>query len=226
MQKTAKGLLGVCETSAVSVCLSDPPYTAVSDLADVFRQPSHIVSLTLSPLQGQVEEMDTRNGSRPGDAAAMMNWDHQQSLLAPSGLYQPPRPSPLASPQTMRRSAKLSGKEMDKLLAALEEVSQSLERTQTQCEAIARRCEERARETSPSHEDTDCASEDARVERLLKVAENLTTHIINQQPQLQLQSDRRSPTPSRTGELCADFTYMFMYIIIPCCTVVLLYLCL
>lgn len=185
-QKTAKGLLGVCETSVVSVSLSEPPHTAISDLADVFRQPSHIVSLTLSPLYGKVEEMETING----DCAA--NRDHQQSLRAPSGLYQPPRPSPLSSPPTKRKSAKLSGKEMDKLLAALEEVSQSLERTQTQCEAIARRCEGRAREL-PAAEDTDYANDDARVERLLKVAENLTTRIINQQQQPQLA--RRSPTP-------------------------------
>ena len=212
VQKTAKSLLGVCETSVVSVCLSDPPHTAVSDLADVFRQPSHIVSLTLTPLHGRAEEMEMRNGSRAGDSGR--NWDHhQQSLLAaPSGLYQPPRPSPLSSPGTKRRSAKLSGKEMDKLLAALEEVSQSLERTQTQCAAIARRCEEREREQAASGgEDTDYASDDTRVERLLKVADNLTTHIINHQQQ---QSPRRSPTPATTGLLCAFLrcVHAFVYI--------------
>ena len=184
IQRAAKSLLGVCETRAVSVCLSDPPHTAVNDLATVFRQPSHIVSLTLTPLPA---EEDADKTSR---AACHNTEPHRAS----SGLYQPPRPSPLSSPQQPKKRTKLSGKEMDKLLASLDEVGQSLARTQTQCEAIARRCEGKARE------DTDTAAfsdEDSRVERLLKVAETLTTRIINQQQRLQ---PRRSPTPT-TGWL-------------------------
>lgn len=69
----------------------------------------------------------------------------------------------------------MSDREMDRLLSQLDEVSQSLQRTQTHCEAIARRC--KGRVTEPS-EGTDGSSDDLRVERLLKVAESLTSQII------------------------------------------------
>ena len=157
----------------MSVCLSEPPNTAINDLVDVFRQPSHVVSLTLSPLQHEVEdegELEGRQNSR-GTTRDCCGWQHMSSTQ---------RRAPAASPQTSRRP-KLSGKEMDKLLGQLDEVSQSLERTQTQCEAIARRCEGRARQQRSSSEDTDDANDDSRVERLLRVAENLTAQIIHQQ---------------------------------------------
>jgi hypothetical protein len=193
-RRAAKSLLGLCEANPVSVSLSEPPHSAVSDLGDVFRQPSHIVSLTLSPVP---HEADTdREAERRKAARAAANptggWQGGGPTPAPSGLYQP-RASPLSSPQPARRRPpaarpQQSGRrEMERLLAGLDEVSQSLERTQSRCEAIARRCESpRAREG----EDTDCASEDSRVERLLRVAESLTAQIISQQQQ------RRSPTPS------------------------------
>ena len=193
----------------MSVCLTDPPYTAINDLVGVFRQPSYIVSLTLSPLPDVAaaeQEIERRKSSR----AALRNW---QPRSAYSGLFEQ-RPSPLSSPQAKRRT-KLSGREMDKLLFQLDEVSQSLERTQTQCEAIARRCEGKAREHS---EDTDSASEDCRVERLLRVAETLTAQIIRQQQR------SRSPTPAE-GTLqhvvCVCACVVLQYVVCVCACVVL-----
>ena len=198
-QRAAKRLLGVCEASAVSVSLSEPPHTSVADLGDVFRQPSHIVSLTLSALPGEPEEREKSEAVR-----SCCGWP-QEPTAVPSGLYQPPRPSPFSSPQARRRTTPgttqggcQGKKEMERLLAGLDEVSQTLERTQSRCEAIARRCEAVQRE----REEPDCRleeeEEDSRVERLLRVAESLTARLISHQQQ------RRSPTPTATasGELC------------------------
>ena len=177
----------------MSVCLSEPPNTAINDLVDVFRQPSHVVSLTLSPLPREVEEEEVeRRKSSRAVSMDFRGWQHT------SGALREQRRGPVASPQASRRP-KLSGKEMDKLLAQLDEVSQSLERTQTQCEAIARRCEGRARQLS---EDTDDASDDSRVERLLRVAENLTAQIIHQQHLQQQGSPRGAPCVCGCGGVC------------------------
>lgn len=197
LQRAAKSLLGVCESLPVSVSLSEPPHSTVADLADVFRQPSHIVSLTLSPLPHESElerEADRRKNDRPASSTAAGRnccTSHGPTPTA-SGLYQPPRPSPLSSPQARRR-ARTPGedrREMNRLLAGLDEVSQTLERTQSRCDDIARRCESGGQARSAGEEETDWASDDQRVERLLRVAESLTAQIMVQQ--------RRSPTPSAT----------------------------
>lgn len=146
----------------MSVCLSDPPYTAINDLVDVFRQPSHIVSLTLSPLPDLAATTDQRKKTSKNC--------NRQPLSGLDKLS----PSPPSTPQAKRRP-RMSGREMDRLLSQLDEVSQSLQRTQTHCEAIARRCKGRGSEPS---ETTDGSSDDLRVERLLKVAESLTSQII------------------------------------------------
>lgn len=150
----------------MSVCLSDPPYTAINDLVDVFRQPSHIVSLTLSPLPDLATTTDQVVQRRKKTSKNC----NRQPL---SGLHEH-GPSPPSTPQAKRRS-KMSSREMDRLLSQLDEVSQSLERTQTHCEAIARRCKGRVKEPSDS---TDGTNDDLRVEQLLKMAESLTSQII------------------------------------------------
>lgn len=147
----------------MSVCLSDPPHTAINDLVDVFRQPSHIVSLTLSPLATTTDrEVQRRKNTSKNCSRQPLSGLNKHS------------PSPPSTPQAKRRP-KMSDREMDRLLSQLDEVSQSLQRTQTHCEAIARRY--KGRVTEPS-EGTDGSSDDLRVERLLKVAESLTSQII------------------------------------------------
>ena len=199
------------------MCLSEPPHTAICDLANIFRQPSHIVSLTLFSLPNETEEEDEhRTCSRSATTAegrVCYNWQQGQPTSLPSGLYNPPRrvspSSPYSSPQTQRRH---NGKvynslEMDKLLTQLDEVSQSLERTQSRCEAIARRCGNKTRENSEHSaeggggEETDCTDEDSRVEHLLQVAETLTSQIIKQQMKKQNHS-RSSPKPGRFVLVC------------------------
>ena len=164
----------------MSVRLSEPPHTAISDVADIFRQPSHIVSLTLSPLPDATldgeEERSPRRALRDRQRRECV--EQQQQLAYP----QPP------ASQTRRR-AKCSGKEMERLLSQLHDVSQCLERTQHECEEIARRCGERREEgRKREREQPDYAAEDSRVERLLQVAEGLTAQIIMRQRQ-------KSPSP-------------------------------
>lgn len=204
----------MCEAVPVSVSFSEPPFSAVSDLGEVFRQPSHIVSLTLSPLPHESElerQADCRKDARIAAIAASsptsQSWSQQQPSATPSGLYTPPssRLSPLSSPLTRRRRAKTPGeerREMDKLLAGLDEVSQSLERTQSRCADIARRCPgpKPASRATGGEEELDWGGDDARVERLLRVAENLTVQIINKQHDQMKRS--RSLSPSITGEHC------------------------
>ena len=163
------------------MCLSEAPHTAVSDLSAVFRQPSHIVSLTLSPLTDE--------------AASTSEQDSERARGTPRSRSRQPCSSgtPMTSPQPKRR-AKLSGREMDKLLWQLDDVSQSLERTHSHCEAIARRCEGRTREQRATDGTNSAgAGEDSHVERLLCVAEKLTTQIIHRRQQ------SRSPTPAVEG---------------------------
>ena len=199
----------MCEALPVSVSLSEPPHSAVSDLADVFRQPSHIVSLTLSPLPHESElerEADRRKNERQAAAAGRACCSYSPTPAA-SGLYQPARASPLSSPQARRRANKNPGegrREMDRLLVQLDEVGQSLERTQSRCEDIARRCEGiRAAGEEGGCDEPDWASDDQRVERLLRVAESLTAQIISG-------GQRRSPAPTgpaTTGEYCGVCLY-------------------
>ena len=194
----------MCESLPVSVALSEPPHSTVSDLRDVFRQPSHIVSLTLAPLPHESElerEADRRKNERQAAASPSgRTCGNYGPTPAASGLYQPPRASPLSSPQAKRRAKTLGEgrREMDRLLVQLDEVSQTLERTHSRCEDIARRCDSGSRRARSAgeegFEEADWGSDDQRVERLLRVADNLTAQIISQQ--------RRSPTPTlASGEL-------------------------
>ena len=208
LQRAAKRLLGVCEASPVSVSLSEPPHATVADLGAVFRQPSHIVSLTFSPLRHEAQlerEADEKRRERARETTDGNCYRClQEPTAASSGLYNPPRPSPLSSPRTKRRGdtsekARCGREEMARLLAGLDKVSQTLERTQSRCEAIARRCGSARRE----REEADCSGDDdSRVEQLLRVAESLTAQIVKQQQQQQQQQQqlRRSPTPTVTGE--------------------------
>lgn len=164
----------------MSVRLSEPPHTAISDVADIFRQPCHIVSLTLSPLPDATldgeEERSPRRALRDRQRRECVEQQQQQQ--------QPQLPAPQG-----RRKAKCSGKEMERLLSQLNDVSQCLERTQHECEEIARRCGERREEGGKrEREEPDYAAEDSRVEHLLQVAEGLTAQII-------LRQQQKSPSP-------------------------------
>lgn len=162
----------------MSVRLSEPPHTAISDVADIFRQPSHIVSLTLSPLpDASLDGEEERSPRRVLRDRQRRECVEQQ------------QPHPQLPASQARRKVKCSGKEMEKLLSQLNDVSQCLERTQHECEEIARRCGERREEgRKREREGPDYAAEDSRVERLLQVAEGLTAQII-------LRQQQKSPSP-------------------------------
>ena len=197
LQRAAKSLLGLRETTAVSVRLSEPPHTAISDVADIFRQPCHIVSLTLSPLPDATldgeEERSPRRALRDRQRRECVE-QQQQQLPASQG----------------RRKAKCSGKEMERLLSQLNDVSQCLERTQHECEEIARRCGERREEGRKRERDEpDYAAEDSRVEHLLQVAEGLTAQII-------LRRQQKSPSPPGKLSPCRCTASFRVYLCVFC----------
>ena len=174
LQNAARNLLGIVQSSAISIRFADPPFTAVTSITAILREPSHIVDLIVSSLETPVNTVPVEpaanlwglQGKAKVDPYCRYREFYQDRAKADSGCVR----------------NKCNFEEMNKLISQLSEVSISLQRTQHECDEIAKRCSS-TRKTALKFEATDGEelAEDSNVEKLLHIAESLTAHIIRQQ---------------------------------------------
>lgn len=163
LQQSAKELLGITRDTPICARFADPPHETVGSLSTLLRQPNHLLSLLVQPLQCR----KTTTTSSSSDPAHHHHHHHQ---TAPCGVssasavaarvtkdgrdpYCVFRESYCHGSGGMTGSARRSGHkvapvirekcdfaEMNRLLSQLAEVSAYLQHTRLQCELIERRC--------------------------------------------------------------------------------------
>lgn len=144
-----KDLLGIANDTPISLRFADPPFAAVSDVYAILKEPHHVVSLIVSPLQcGGSASVAPLAGLHSagcryenGDLSdPLCKRRRQHSLMASRSAPGARRGSDETDSDAMHARRKCSPAEMNRLLEALTEVDDRLQRTQEQCDAIEARC--------------------------------------------------------------------------------------